>query len=92
MRRFIPSKTDLAKLPTRRLRRSIAAYNNNNNTPRKCLDFRTLAEAFSQLLHNVNPPPLSAIDGARPICAAELAFCQHSLLALEFARPIFDLA
>ncbi|WGR74205.1 MULTISPECIES: IS30 family transposase [unclassified Bradyrhizobium] len=48
MRRFIPRKTDLAKLPTRRLRQSIAAY---NNTPRKCLDFRTPAEAFSQLLH-----------------------------------------
>jgi transposase, IS30 family len=49
LRRFIPRKTDLEKLPTRRFRQSIAAY---NNTPRKCLDFRTPAEAFSsQLLH-----------------------------------------
>jgi len=48
MRRFIPRKTDLATLPTRRFRQSIAAY---NNTPRKCLDFRTPAEAFSQVLH-----------------------------------------
>ena len=48
MRRFIPRKTDLAKLPTRRFRQSVAAY---NNTPRKCLDFRTPAEAFSQVLH-----------------------------------------
>jgi transposase, IS30 family len=48
LRRFIPRKTDLAKLPTRRFRQSIAAY---NNTPRKCLDFRTPAEAFSQALH-----------------------------------------
>ena len=48
MRRFIPRKTDLDKLPTRRLRRIIAAY---NNTPRKCLDFRTPAEAFSEVLH-----------------------------------------
>jgi len=48
MRRFIPRKTDLAALPSRRFRRLVAAY---NNTPRKCLDFRTPAEAFSQLLH-----------------------------------------
>jgi IS30 family transposase len=48
MRRFIPRNTDLEKLPTRRLRQSFDAY---NNTPRKCLDFRTPAEAFFQLLH-----------------------------------------
>jgi len=49
MRRFIPRSTDLDKFPTRRLRQSIAAY---NNTPRKCLDFRTPAEVFTdQLLH-----------------------------------------
>src|SRR6202012_4181297 len=47
--RFIPRKTDLDKFPTRRLSNSIAAY---NNTPRKCLDFRTPAEAFAaQVLH-----------------------------------------
>ncbi|MHC2338030.1 IS30 family transposase [Bradyrhizobium sp. USDA 4454] len=49
MRRFIPRKTDLDKLPTRRLSKFIAAY---NNTPRKCLDFRTPAETFAaQVLH-----------------------------------------
>jgi len=48
MRRFIPRKTDLATLPTRRFRRFIAIY---NNTPRKCLDFRTPAESFAQVLH-----------------------------------------
>jgi transposase, IS30 family len=48
MRRFIPRKTDLATLPTRRFRQSISAY---NNTPRKCLDFSTPAEAFAQVLH-----------------------------------------
>jgi transposase, IS30 family len=48
MRRFIPRKTDLATLPTRRFRQMVAAY---NNTPRKCLDFRTPAEAFSEVLH-----------------------------------------
>jgi transposase, IS30 family len=48
LRRFIPRKTDLAKLPTRRFRQSIAAY---NNTPRKCLDFTTPAESFARVLH-----------------------------------------
>ena len=48
-RRFIPRSTDLEKLPTRRFNQSIAAY---NNTPRKCLDFKTPAEVFAaQLLH-----------------------------------------
>jgi transposase, IS30 family len=49
MRRFIPRKTDLATLPTRRFNNALAAY---NNRPRKCLDFRTPAEAFTaQVLH-----------------------------------------
>jgi IS30 family transposase len=48
MRRFIPRKTDLAILPDKRFNALVAAY---NNTPRKCLDYRTPAEAFSQVLH-----------------------------------------
>ncbi len=48
MRRFLPRKTDLASLPTRRFKALIRAY---NNTPRKCLDFRTPAEVFSEVLH-----------------------------------------
>ncbi len=48
MRRFIPRKTDLATLSTTRFRQLVAAY---NNTPRKCLDFRTPAESFAQVLH-----------------------------------------
>ena len=48
MRRFIPRKTDLATLPNSRFRTLVAAY---NNTPRKCLDFRTPAESFAQVLH-----------------------------------------
>ncbi len=48
MRRFIPRKTDLATLSNSRFRNLVAAY---NNTPRKCLDFRTPAESFAQLLH-----------------------------------------
>jgi IS30 family transposase len=57
MRRFLPRKTDLATLPNRRFRALIAAY---NHTPRKCLDFKTPAEAFSQVLHfeceSTSPP------------------------------------
>jgi IS30 family transposase len=48
MRRFIPRKTDLAVLPQKRFKALVSAY---NNTPRKCLDFKTPAEAFSQVLH-----------------------------------------
>ena len=57
MRRFLPRKIDLATLPNKRFRALVAAY---NNTPRKCLDFRTPAEAFSQVLHfeceSTSPP------------------------------------
>ena len=49
MRRMLPRKTDLAKLPHDRFVSLIQAY---NNTPRKCLDFRTPAEGFyHKLLH-----------------------------------------
>ncbi len=48
MRRVLPRKTDLATLPNRRFRGLVAAY---NHTPRKCLDFKTPAEAFSEVLH-----------------------------------------
>lgn len=48
MRRFMPRKTDLATLPNKRFKALVSAY---NNTPRKCLDFRTPAEAFSEVLH-----------------------------------------
>ena len=49
MRRFLPRKTDLAILDPARFLTLVAAY---NATPRKCLDWRTPAEAFStHLLH-----------------------------------------
>jgi len=48
LRRFLPRKTDLATLPTRQFKELVRAH---NNTPRKCLDFRTPAEAFSEVLH-----------------------------------------
>jgi len=41
-------KTALAILPDKRFKALLRAY---NNTPRKCLDFKTPAEAFSQALH-----------------------------------------
>jgi len=49
MRRFLPRKTDLATLAIDTLIDIVTAY---NNTPRKCLDWKTPAEAFSKhLLH-----------------------------------------
>src|SRR4029079_7669500 len=49
LRRFLPRKTDLASLDAPRFLALVAAY---NATPRKCLDWKTPAEAFSaQLLH-----------------------------------------
>jgi hypothetical protein len=48
MRRFLPRKTALATLPPAQFNAVLRAY---NNTPRKCLDFRTPAETFAQVLH-----------------------------------------
>jgi transposase, IS30 family len=48
MRRLIPRKTDLAILSNRQFNAVMRAY---NSTPRKCLDFKTPAETFSELLH-----------------------------------------
>jgi IS30 family transposase len=49
MRRNLPRKTDLVKLPENRFTEIVQAY---NNTPRKCLDYQTPAELFwNDLLH-----------------------------------------
>jgi IS30 family transposase len=58
MRRFLPTKTNLANIPHRQFTAIIQAY---NATPRKCLDFQTPAELFhQQLLHfkceSTSPP------------------------------------
>jgi IS30 family transposase len=58
LRRFLPRKTDLATLDQAAFENLFALY---NNTPRKCLDWKTPAEAFSQhLLHfkreSTSPP------------------------------------
>lgn len=58
MRRFLPRKTDLSALSDEDFNALLAIY---NNTPRKCLDFKTPAEVFlQQLLHfkcESTPPP-----------------------------------
>ena len=49
MRRTLPRKTDMAELSEDRFVQLVQAY---NNTPRKCLGYRTPAEIFSdQVLH-----------------------------------------
>ena len=50
LRRKLPRKTDLDALSPEQLERITQAY---NNTPRKCLDFQTPAEAFSRLQSTV---------------------------------------
>ena len=46
LRRALPRKTDLAALEPKALVNAVNAY---NQTPRKCLDFQTPAEAFNSL-------------------------------------------
>jgi len=48
IRRFLPRRTDLDTIDPDQILRSALAY---NHTPRRCLDFRTPAEVFSQVLH-----------------------------------------
>jgi len=49
MRRWLPRKTDLTTISNEQFVKIVQAY---NNTPRKCLDFRTPAEVFwEELLH-----------------------------------------
>jgi len=50
LRRRLPRKTNLADLSRRQIASIVQAY---NETPRKCLDFKTPAEAFSLLKSTV---------------------------------------
>ena len=50
MRRTLPRKADLATIDPSHLSRLVHAY---NNTPRKCLAFRTPTEVFSDFLNRV---------------------------------------
>lgn len=65
MRRVIPRKTDLATISDAQFNAMLAAY---NNTPRKCLDWRTPAETFLQVLHfeceSTSPPSRGRQRGA----------------------------
>jgi IS30 family transposase len=57
MRRYLPRKTNLNTLSTRRINDLVRRY---NHTPRQCLDFQTPAEAFLKVLHfeceSTSPP------------------------------------
>ena len=72
LRRFLPRKTDLATLPNEHFRAAISTY---NNTPRKCLDFRTPAEAFSEVLHfeceSTSPLPQGRAEISAPFPLAD---------------------
>jgi transposase, IS30 family len=50
MRRLLPRRTDLTSISPQTLNRIVERL---NNTPRKCLDFKTPAEAFSELISTV---------------------------------------
>jgi len=47
LRRYLPRKTDLNSITAADIKRYVRRL---NNTPRKCLDFKTPAEAFSKLI------------------------------------------
>jgi IS30 family transposase len=57
IRRFLPRRSNLDTLDPDQIVHSARIY---NHTPRKCLDFRTPAEVFSQMLHfkrdSTSPP------------------------------------
>ena len=67
MRRPLPRKIDLAKIDQHLLLAYVAAY---NNTPRKCLGFKSPAETFSKLLHfeceSTFPPSRGWAEGLMP--------------------------
>ena len=54
MRRILPRKSDLATIATDQLERIVARY---NDTPRKCLGFRTPNEVYSQNFKRVALQP-----------------------------------
>jgi IS30 family transposase len=48
LRRFLPRKTDLTTLSPQQIHQFVLLY---NHTPRKCLGFKSPAEAFAKVLH-----------------------------------------
>jgi hypothetical protein len=83
MRRFMPRKTDLATLSANRFRRLVAAY---NNTPRKCLDFRTPAESFAQVLHFECESTSPRSRGRRKLCFKKLVRLRRGFRRNRTAR------
>src|SRR5262250_855405 len=61
MRRGLPRKTDLARLPDNRLLSLVRSY---NHTPRKCLDYKTPAEVFCQKLLHLKRESTSSVASA----------------------------
>lgn len=59
MRRFLPRKTDLESLDNQLFAQLILRY---NNTPRKCLDWKTPAEAFSDHMLHFEREPTSPLS------------------------------
>ena len=92
MRRFIPRKTDLATLPNKRF---TALLNTYNNTPRKCLDFKTPAEAFSEVLHfeceSTFPPSRERADPADSAGTQCALAASAAAAALRRARLVLDI-
>ncbi len=65
MRRMLPQKTDLVTVTDEQFAELVQAY---NNTPRKCLGYRTPAEVLDQVLHfecEFTFPPVREIVGVR---------------------------
>lgn len=84
MRRLLPRKTDLATLPRQRFEALIAAY---NNTPRKCLAFRTPAEVFSEVLHFECE---STFPLSRGRTGGQLRFQSNASALINLRADLFD--
>ena len=86
MRRALPRKTDLGRLPKKRFTQVLQAY---NNTPRKCLGYKTPAETFwNEVLRfgcefTYRPSPVRRCAGAGVNDAARVSV---RLRSLGFAR------
>lgn len=75
VRRHLPRKTNLDELSPQQILRIAQAY---NHTPRQCLDFKTPAEVFSQVLHfEWESTSRLGAQGPQRHCGAE-AYCRHS--------------
>jgi hypothetical protein len=67
--------------PTRRFRQAIAAY---NNTPRKCLDFRTPAEVFSDQSYRMAELARERLWALAQCRRLWLCCCRHQAVTSHF--------